>query len=79
MESVCEVVGFEHIISEESGEVAGSRISAQRPLSSEVIGEGIESVRIYINTKYVKYEPQLGDKIGAITNDRGYVERIIKF
>lgn len=79
MESVCEVVGYEVVYSEETGEQVGCRIYAQRPLNPGVTGEGIESVRIYINTKYVQYQPTIGDKIVAVTGRNGYVERIIKF
>lgn len=79
MESVCEVIGYECTFDKETGEQIGVRIYAQRPLNPGVTGEGIEAVRIYINTKYVQYQPALGDKLVAVTGRNGYVERIIKF
>ena len=79
MESVCEVVGFEIIFNEETGEKNGIRIYAQRPLQDNVMGEGIEAVREYINIKYVDYKPSIGDKVVFIKNSRGFCERVIKF
>lgn len=79
MESVCEVIGFEIICNEETGEQNGTRIYAQRPLQDNVMGEGIEAVREYINIKYVDYKPSIGDKVVFIKNSRGFCERVIKF
>lgn len=79
MESVSEVVGYEMVLSQETGEHVGTRIYATRPMNPSAAGEGIEALRIYINTKYVQYTPALGDKIVAVTGRNGYVERIIKF
>lgn len=79
MESVCEVIGYEMVCDKETGEQSGVRIYAQRPVSGGVIGEGTEAIREYINLKYVDYKPTLGDKVVFIKNQRGFVERVIKF
>lgn len=79
METVCEVIGYEFTVSQETGEQNGIRIYAQRPLQGNVIGEGTEAVREYVNIKYCDYKPTIGDKVVFIKNGRGYVERVIKF
>lgn len=79
MESVCEVVGYEVVISEETGEQSGYRIFCTRPLGASVSGEGIETLREYISCKYIDYKPALGDKVVFIKNQRGFNERVIKF
>lgn len=79
MENVCEVVGYEMIADKESGEPTGVRVYAQRPLSPNVTGEGVECIREYINCKYVEYSPVIGDKVVFLKNNRGYVDRVIKF
>lgn len=80
MESVCEVIGYESVFDKDSGESTGVRVYCQRPLDSEnVIGAGVEAIREYVNSKYVKYDPHIGDHVVFIKNARGYVERVIKF
>lgn len=79
MENVCEVVGYEMIPDKDSGEISGVRVYAQRPLNPNVTGEGVECIREYINSKYVDYNPSLGDKVVFLKNNRGYVDRVIKF
>lgn len=79
METVCEVVGYEVVISEETGEQSGYRIFATRPLSASSTGEGIETLREYISCKYIDYKPGIGDRVVFIKNQRGFNERVIKF
>lgn len=79
MESVCEVVGYEVIYNTDTGEESGVRVYATRPLSANVVGEGTETIREYINGKYVDYKPCIGDKVVFLKNARGYVDRVIKF
>ena len=63
METVCEVVGYEVVISAETGEQSGYRIFATRPLSASSTGEGIETLREYITCRYVDYIPVIGDHV----------------
>lgn len=79
METVCEVCGYECVISEENGEQSGYRIFATRPLSPSAAGEGTETLREYVSCRYVDYKPTIGDKVVFIKNQRGFVERVIKF
>lgn len=79
METVCEVCGYECVLSEETGEQSGYRIFATRPLSASASGEGTETLREYISCKYIDYTPVLGDKVVFIKNQRGFNERVIKF
>lgn len=79
MESVCEVVGFECVYNQDTGEETGVRIYATRPLSSSAVGEGTETIREYVSGKYVDYKPTIGDHIVFLKNARGYVDRVIKF
>lgn len=79
MENVCEVVGYEGIFDKDTGEQAGVRVYAQRPLNPAAIGEGVECIREYVNGKYVDYNPKIGDRVVFLKNARGYVDRVIKF
>lgn len=74
MSDVCTVVGWETVVSESGAE--GIRVYCTRELSGDV-GEGLEAIRHYINPRYCKYVPAIGDKV-IVTLNRGYVDQVYK-
>lgn len=74
METPVKVIGWE-LVEQQNGKT-GMRIYGVRDVASAT-GTGQESVRIYINPEYVKYQPEIGHQIIAVQGRYG-IDRIIK-
>lgn len=76
MEEKCVVVGWQKVKTDKGND--GIRLYVTRALPFDVDGEGVETLRFYINPEYCKYQPKLGDKIVIIEGRYpGSVERVI--
>lgn len=74
MNDVCTVIGWETVVSESGSQ--GIRMYCTRDLKAPD-AEGLEAIRHYINPKYCKYVPCIGDKV-IVTLNRGYVDQVYK-
>lgn len=76
MEEKCVVVGWQMVKSEKGKD--GIRLYVTRVLPSDADGEGVETLRYYINPEYCKYLPKVGDQIVIIEGRYpGSVDRVI--